>query len=356
MAQISEFIPAELEYDIHPEQKTDTDTRVEALAAALRADPAAFVTIHRILGGGNSPEEFCTRIPADKFDYGQLLDYLARTYGGGEYRVRMYAKGRIVSNQLIPIAMALKTDNKSGGDAAGILATVLDRMEANNQRMMQMMQSAISSKVEPTQTRADILNEMLMYKQMFSDNKPSAGLGQLHESISLLKELGIKVGGKDDDDDSESFTSMLGKVAPLIVQAAQQPIPQRRPNPQPPQTRTPEMLLNMKIKMGLKPFLNAAAKNSEPAIYAEMLLDQLDIAVIESHILPSNSVDKLGAIEPAVLQFRSWFELMKEHVKAQLGMHSTVSHLYDETHSDITQEYSTESASENGTDLHTTSN
>lgn len=351
------FLPAvddiedvDLDFGQTQTETTNADNKADALVSALREDSTAYVNVLRQLSGGNSPMQFVERIPADKFDHGQLLTYLGSTYGGGEYRLMVYARGKLRANKLESIASKLmpeKHHNSPTGEAASILATVLDRIEASNRQMLEVL-----TRQTQAPDRTAMIQEMLMFKQLFSDNKPSGGLGQIQESITLLKELGIQVGGKSDDDDGESFTALLGKVAPLIVQAAQQPAQQPRPQqPQQP-ARTPEMLLTFKIKAGLQPFLKAAAKNADHGVYAEMLLDQLPHEIIASHILPDDSLEKLIKIEPQVANFRPWFELLKEHVKAQLEIPSKVDHLYDDLNSDITPDNNNDGGFIDGDNLH----
>lgn len=318
---------------------TDAQQKTEALTNALKEDSEAYVAIYQTKAN-NMPESYCTRFPADKFDFGQIQELIANDYGAGDYRIRMYSKGRLRGNKLITIAPRINVDKNlpsfAGNDTAQILHTVLERMENNNQRMLQVLQQQ-----NQPQDRMAMLQEMLLFKQLFSSDKPSGGLGQITEALELLKGLGVSVGNKSEDEE-EGFGSMLKQLVPVAVQAMtapqpqyrqQNPAPQMRPQPEP-QTITEEenpiMFQAMQIKLGLKPLLKAAAKDADPAPYAAMLFDQLDEEIIQNAIANPDAIDSLINIEPEVGNYRVWFGLLAEHVKAMLGMESAVSELYDD--------------------------
>lgn len=306
---------------------TEASDKAEALAEALRESEDSFITIHRTLGTGNAPEEFVTRLPADKFDIGQIQSYLVDNYGGGDYRVRLYVRKKLRGNKLISIANPIdKHATTPTGDAANILSVVLQRMEAQNKQMM-----SIISTMNPANaggSRMEFLQEMMIMKQLFDNGSKSSGVNDLLNAVDALKTLGLNVGGQQPEKEEDGFMQLLEKMTPVIEAAVSQPRPDDK-------AKNMNIMQSAILKSRIEPFIRAAAKNSDPAIYADMLCDQLDEATIKQHLTAVGAMDKLMQLDKRLPPLRPWFDQLAEHVKAILGMPSAVSDLYNENENDI---------------------
>jgi hypothetical protein len=301
---------------------TEATEKAEALADALKDADDAYITIHKS-SGGNLPEEFVSRVPADKFDVGQIQEYLLTHYGGGDYRVRLYLNKKIKQNKLFSIATPIdKTGTTPAGEAAGILSVVLNRLESQQKQMMMLMQQ---SQTPPT-SRTEFFQELILMKQIFgNDGGNKSTINELLGTIEALKTLGIQVGNQSEKEESDGFGTLLEKMAPLVEAAVSHP---RQPTEEQ-KVNQMNMMQSAILKAKIEPFIKAAIKNSDPAIYADMLCDQMDEAQIKGYLLAPDSMDKLMTIDKRLPALRPWFELLVEHVKACLGMESTVSGLYD---------------------------
>lgn len=303
---------------------TEATDKAEALADALKDADDGYLTVHKS-SGGNLPEEFVTRIPADKFDIGQIQDYLATHYGGGDYRVRLYIGKKIRANKLISIATPIDKSANSAtpaGEAAGILSVVLNRLESQQKQMMMLMQQ---SQTQAT-SRTEFFQELILMKQIFgNDGGNKSTINELLGTIEALKTLGIQVGNQPEKEESDGFGTLLEKMAPLVEAAVSHP---RQPTDEQ-KVNQMNMMQSAILKAKIEPFIKAAIKNSDPAIYADMLCDQMDEAQIKGYLLAPDSMDKLMTVDKRLPALRPWFELLVEHVKACLGMDSSVSGLYD---------------------------
>lgn len=336
MAKTAQFISHETDiediYTVAPQQpieKTNAETLADAWVEALTSDPQAFISVNRQPNGGNGTMEFVARFPADKYDYGQLLSHLQQKYGGGDYRILLYAKGKLRANKLETIAteknIAETPHNMDG--VAGILRSVMDTMEKQNRQIMELM----SQRQNPQQMETDFLNKMLMYKQLFDrgDSGAGNGLSMVRDTLGFIKDMGVTIGGVAPERET-GFLDVLDKATPLLAAAmtrGNNPEPQYKQNPAP---RNPQMIQQMMIKAGVKQLLTAARKGSDPAIYAEMLLDQVPEETVKQFITAPDSFAKLCQIAPECAQFQTWFAELAEHVKALLGMESTVSDQYND--------------------------
>lgn len=323
---------------------TDAQSKAEAFASALKDDPESFVTIHRVMGAGNMPEQYCTRFPSDKFDVGQMQQMLSETFGAGDYRVRIYIKGKLRGNKLLSIAgkISHKDLPNPTGEAASILETVLARMEAQNRQIMQLM----AQQNQPQQSRKEMLEEMLMYKQLFGGDQKSGGLGELTSAIEALKTLGVKIGGEViEHEKEEGFGDLIEKMTPLIGAAINAPQQTSKIDPELARKKQMNMVQKIAIKTQIAPFIKAASKNSDPSIYAEMLIDQIGETTATQYANNPAIINELATHIPDIAPHREWFNLLIEHAKAQLGIPSSVSHLYESSDSDINSE------SESGPDI-----
>lgn len=319
---------------------TDAQAKIEAMASALRDDSEAFLNIGKLSGtGANQPEQFCARVPADKYDIGQLNQFISETFGAGDYRVRLYAKGKVRANKLVTIAARVNNGDKNTphGEAAGILETVLARMEAQNRQMMEILSRQQSA---PQTSRMDMLQEMMLFKQLFSSNeKPTGGVSQFLETVEGLKALGIQVGGAPiESEKEEGFGDLLEKMTPLIGAALQQNnTAQTAPKIDPSivRQRQVNMIQKVALKAKLEPFIKASIKKSAPETYAELLIDQIGEKTATQYAGDTTTLTQLAELDPRIAQNISWFSDVMEHVKAQLGMPSRFSDLYESDDSAI---------------------
>lgn len=285
--------------------------------------------------GGRAPMAYLCTFPVDKFSMSQLLEHLRSKYKGGEFRIHVRVAGVLRANKLITIEEEKDTPEKSGGDTAEILKAVMDRQEK--------MMNVLLHRETGGNSRREFFEEMALMKQFFS--APAAPqvnfIEQLTGTLGLLKELGLNVGGGESE---TGFGTLLEKMAPVIQtaisqkNAPQQTEPEYKPNPTEPLKPTQNQGNIMFLKMGISTLLKAAQKKADPANYAELILDQLPAKTVVEYITSADAFAKLVEIQPLVLEYRTWFEELGEHVKAHLGLESTVSHLYDDEESAITGE------------------
>ena len=60
--------------------------------------------------------------------------------------------------------------------------------------------------------------------------------------------------------------------------------------------------------------LDKAARDSDPALYAELIIDNVDIDVVRSQLTRTDIVDQLVMMNPGVGAYRVWFEALRTEV------------------------------------------
>lgn len=340
------------EEDQFQKHQTDQEEKSESLFDSLKSDPDSFITVHRQPLGGNNAMEFVGRFDADKFDLGGVLAHIQKTYGGGEYRVKGYSRGKITANKLIGIAHPISIKSDSG--ESSLMRDVLDRME----KMQQQIVSVMQEKNTGTNSRSEFLQEMMMMKQFFDTGaKSNGGFGEIMTVVSGLKELGVQIGGISEASDT-GFAGLAEKFIPLATAILSQPktsqsektlLPsraspagrlqaQKPAHPKQPvtiqQPKTEEQKMSLALKMGIATLLNGAKTGADAGDYAELVLANVDEKTLEYMFIDPHAVNKLSAINPEVGKHTQWFIDLGEHIKAHLGLESAFSHLYDEAEND----------------------
>jgi len=331
------------------EVKTEAEHKADALADALSEDPEAFIVVSLQKNGGNSPMEAVGRYPADKYDMGQLQEHLRKTYGGGDYRIKLYVKGRIKANKLISIAKPLNAEPGKGGSDLGemtnMMSLMLQQMQQNNREMLAAIQGAQTG----GQSRTEMINEMMLMRDLFGQNQPqpAQSLVQQMREMTEMKEVFGEMFGGDKSEDS-GFGDLLEKASPLFeavatgMAAPSQTPPTTPPQPSPEQVAEHRARAAAKTKMesnkkmniflnsAIKQMLQAAQLNADPGAVAEQVLDKLPEAAARKYVTAPGAIDKLAKVNQGVTQFREWFIMVGEHIKAQLGEPSLVSAEYED--------------------------
>lgn len=322
MSTKGQFLPADVidvEFDEPEEEKTDADKKVDALADALKDDPNSFINVSRQLLGGNSPMEFVARYPADKYDFGELLALMQEKYGPGDYRFMLYAKGKLRANKLFTVAAPKKDYGERQHFEQHNPSTDNMRVLAD---MMRQQTQMIAELVQGGNSRKEFFEELALMKTLFNSEPKGDALKDLESSLTVLERLGIQVGGEKEP----GFGDLLEKMTPVIETALKNPTPQANPQPR----QSAAMFNNMIIKQGLKHLLTAATRGANPAVYAEVIIDRFPPQKIAEFFSADNAIDKVYELEPKLKPHDEWVKLVIEHVKAIMGMESSVSEEYDD--------------------------
>jgi hypothetical protein len=346
-----------------PPELTDQEEKSESLFDQLKSDPSSYINIMRQPLGGRNTMEFVARFDADKFDFGGIMNYIQNQYGGGEYRLMAYCKGKLRANQLLSIAHVVT--KKENDDSFNHM--MLQQIEKLNHQIIAIAQERNTG----GNSRKEMLEEMLMYKQLFGGNERSGGFSEIMSVVSGLKELGISVGQPSEEKDG--FGDLIGKFAPmataLITASAQQPVNNHRPirkvnpitpgekpektvNPEPKKTAplTEEQKMNLALKAGINKLISLAEHRSDTGDAAELVLHNIPEDQAVKLFTDSDLVVKLTSIDRRVSSHKDWFLELAEHIKAQLGMESSVSDQYSDDE-DLNETIESDSVASNDIDI-----
>lgn len=354
-----EIDDASYEQDRQP--VTDADNAAfEFLDKAMAEGSEAKIIIKRVLS--DSTTVFCEQLPVDRYDYYGLHDYIARTYGGGEYRLYLTKKGTrgLLQNTLVKI-MEKKTDTdpKTGivmqAPRNDISLAILEELRRSNERQNQA--------ADPMEAFAKMMPMMEFMRSMMAVQQPKNQLKEMAETLAVLREMREFSGGEEKE---PSMLGMLGQALPALITAATgpkavQPNPilkprpqfdtaqiQRAPKPNPspvivPKEETPEMLKQLTPQQinEIKSYLNqaclAASFGVDPEKIAVKILESVhDEKMISIIAQTPDLVEQAAKIVPDVTKHRDWFIDLQEWVKGHLGLESKFSGEFEDDQSDDT--------------------
>lgn len=314
-----------------PDEITDQEAKSESLFDQLRSEPNSYINIMRQPMGGRNTMEFVARYEADLFDYGGMMAHIQKMYGGGEYRIMAYAQGRLKGNKLVTIAHTLKADVVNDNSP---MTAVLNQLAEMQRQMLEIARE----KQTGGGSRREMLEEMMLYKQIFAGEKSGNGIKDVLDTLGGLKDLGIDIGLGGEKE--SNWGDLAEKFLPIATMAMTPQQPRMmRPNPIPPNVRPQQPQqpagnnMNMFVKMGVAQLVNAASKNADPANYAGMVVDNISEDVLKQ-FFNSPDLNFLKAINPNVGKFEPWFVELGEHVKAMIGLPSMYTDLYAGDESD----------------------
>lgn len=348
-----------------------TETREEPVLPDDEIDPTAegadedtdLLTELQELGGGDgaryevrrtAPADYVGHIGTysrDEFS----LDRLMEEWGGGKFTIRVRGMGgQIIGSK--PIQLAGKPKHKSDAAPAvvqqqapgmgGELAAVLSAIQASNQAAAQAGKDQISLLTtlvtglinkEPPKLPPppDPLAMIAALKDVLKPEKGDTGA----EAVKLLLQgvtLGKELGGGGDGEMDMGTMLMKGidgikEIATIQTAGApaRRPVPARAParlaGPEPgtvparepiapvvKQGDPPMMQLLAWLKQQTVMLCHQAARGKNPALYAELMLDNLPPFVTEElireHLGRDDAVSRLAMVNGDVAKHKEWFE------------------------------------------------
>ena len=324
----------------------DDVTALNKVLAELGADEegGGFVVVHREVtdNSGKRNDEYLDRYPANDFS----MEALKARWGAGKYKILVYhtSNGQtgLATRKVITIAKspANETGMTATAPAAVDLAPILQTMQQGFTAMVEAMRQQQPQQ----QSRADMLQEMVMYKELFAHPQPAQ---QPTNTLDILK-LGIEMAqsGMGGQSDNAWVNKVIDQLAPILmppiaaaISGATTPhaqhqhapqVPQAAPQlaPPPPAAAKPAVHLNPQqlqeddpVKIIVVQYLNmltkAAAKNAPVDEYADSILATVppsNLAELEAMLRPATWREDLKKYTEAIEVYPAWFTQLRDTV------------------------------------------
>ncbi len=251
------------------------------------------------------------------------LDTLRDNYGGGEFTVYV-KRGRDLIKRHSPVVEPPPKPAPS-------------TLPPNPPDIAQALQQAVRDvlqQIRPQETEETILARLKSYKEILGGASSAAAapadmLAMFRQGIEFAKEFAGNAGEKGAFDVLERAIATFGAPLATIIQSQLEksamtknpPLPGSVKTATPQQPALPSAGVQLLLKAKIKELLPAAARDSDPALYADLLVDQFPIEQLKQAMgLGVAAIcDMCIAIDPRVSNYRPWFDEMLQHIADALA-------------------------------------
>lgn len=313
----------------------DEISAADALIDEVRGETDATVNIHRI-GAGRGKEPFLFACAPEDIVARDLMERCQTEYGGGDFKMVIRDNQKIVRSARFSVEVPKKPPEPEKQDGLG-MAELLVIMQQSNDRMLSMFQTTMQSFAEafkgsrenqpsfdPVAANNALIQNLAALKTMTDPAKQKDPVEMLIQGMTLMKDFT----GKDGETNSNDILLKgLEMFAPTIADATRAGLERQAGGvpgaPTPPgdsQAATDaekERALGMQKviqRQQLGWLVKQANAAKEPALYAELLLDQVGEPAVLEFIAKPDAMEQLIALEPAVANFKPWFEALKSAI------------------------------------------
>jgi len=333
LQHISQQDSAEQNSDDFFHEKTEYDMVNEVLAELGGASDAK-VNVY-LLESGKSPA-FVGSYAPDTFS----IDAIQSNYGAGEYQISIRSGGRIRGGRKIRIAKPI-INVEQNGNINGL--EFISKQIADSQAQTQeLIKALISKESQPVKTTAELLNEMLLMKQVMGGAEKS-GL-DMKDFLTMLEVAKGLVPAQGEASTMDVLLEGVKGLAPMLAMGAQQqqmqqmpnmprqvlpsvtaatnPIPAPAPAPAPANEtvieHSTENQDTIDMQMQERFFFNLLVSNAhndnDPAPYAQMLLDVVGNDTAEQLLNQENWFKVLTEKDSRVQLYEAWFTELRAEI------------------------------------------
>lgn len=262
------------------------------------------------------------------------LESIQSEYGSGDYEIHVRKDGRLATRKVVKIA-APKTPANPVAHAQNNYndTKILETMQNGFKELGGMFASALASLAanQPKpKTTMEMLQEMQLMREIMGGNLPAQPATNPMEIITLAKELAETITPRvGEPGTGEVIMSALKTVAPMLqnAMAAQNAAPQLPAIPSNPIQQNPIAQsvqipqgddMNFARKMFLNMLISNAKADNEPSTYAAMIIDMTGEEKAREFAAAPDWFDQLCKEEPRAVDYRAWFQELKDSVEEML--------------------------------------
>lgn len=330
---------------------------LQSMMAELAGTSSSKVTVYRVVKG--QPLGYVFACSPDAFS----LDTLRDKYNGGEFRLFISKDGQLWKNRTVYVEpkQVSQAGEPAPTETATVAAMLREGFDKQAQLFAQVLRTVAAPPPPPPSPFAGInlVEAATAISTLLATLRPTTppvitppqgitpdrAIDMMMKGFELAREMKGDGGGEE--------PSMLGILrdlikSPMLAQAVAataaqaqapaapriaQPRPPGQPQPQPtapqpaqsfasetpaPQPQPDAMKALMNQYLGM--LVHHAAAGSDPLLYADLVLDNLDEGTLRELLnRPPSAVDALIADYPPIAQHREWFETLVKAIADALA-------------------------------------
>lgn len=275
------------------------------------------------------------------FDCDPTLSVLARLrdeYQGGEFELRVIRGNRIFKRKRVAIEapkvaqIYKKPESELSGEN---LLNVLEKQQENFLKSVSEIFNAVKPAVQesPIKQMAEmmaLLDKMKTYNNA-GQPPPAQQLSLMDQLKDVLEVQKLLSSGKPESGETSNgdiILSLLENIGkPFTEHLAKNAPAQQLPGPAIDKINQDKKAkgesVNM-IKIGINVLLAAAKKDSDPAIYVDLILDRFDENQIKQYLTNPAAMENIIKMQPDIANYQNWFTELLSLVKAQVETPATL--------------------------------
>ena len=308
------------------------DEAIERVVKELGSDKDVAINLYCILPNQKG-EEFLESYAVPEFE-GEIsfLRRLRDEFGPGEYRIQLRDGRHFRVNRRVKIGATARGERSAatGGDMSGIAQLIA----AGQQRLEQLLAPLIQNSLTRVQeTEETWLRRLALYREAFP--APAQESGKSGDIMSMVSQLfatfqkGLEMGrdlepsrGAQTEDVILEAIKTLGpelvKQTRRVAAVEDQRALGKVVAPAPPIAHAlrPEQQKQLnQLRQLCALLVGAAMQQSDVNLYAEMVFDQAGYDSLNELFSQGDPVELLAAADPRVLQFRPWFDQLRDTLR-----------------------------------------
>lgn len=306
----------------------DIDAQLAAITSEFggqKGDINFKLTIYRIVEGKGERAYLFAALPAEL----PILDRLRDEYGGGNFEVWIYKNGKIFKRQKVSVEAPKKPAYIPPPQQSNDIGKLAEVMIMGFQKLGEMIthnQNTVREPVNFMEMQTNMMNQMLMMKQLFDSPKPENNMDMFLKGVEIAKQFSD---GDRESNSNDVFKGLIETFGPPLVSAVTQNVENQKAQAgaeirkpiNPKQLAGKPKMLNpreMMLKAQLKNLCDKAIQGKDAGLYAEVVVDSVPENIIRQFLGNPNYLQELARIHPPVTMHAPWFNELKENIFAIL--------------------------------------
>jgi len=269
-----------------------------------------------------------------------ILDKIRDDYGAGKYEIRVYEKTDKTRLKKRTKLVIEKTQKKpvvgipqnNSGELKDVISAMMEmqqkQMEQFQQIMVMQRQQSVPVATPSVVNPMEMMTSMVTAMSQLNGLMPKQEMDQFIKGIELAKEFGSDNNGAEKGladvliTAAKEFAPPLLEMSKMAAQNTPRPV-QTRPVKTPVSNSTPPVTEQendpmLMLKMQLNMLVNKAAADSDPALYADLILDAMPEEQIREFLGQPNLQEFLTNMNPQVSIYWPWFDALQREVMGAL--------------------------------------
>lgn len=270
-----------------------------------------------------------------------VIDRIKNEFGAGAYEIWIYKNGKILKRPKLNIAQQLENKSVPPNDTNinSLVSVILQSQKEQNEKFENLLISVSNNNsnqpaFDPMTMMGSMVGMMVQMKEFISPQNGNDKFTDMIELVKVVKEIGgdNEGGGRNFTDGmvdlarafgpgllevtsklSDRATENKQTVDEAPVNIKEQPINQEN-NPSAEEAQRMQMF---KMQVGM--LVNKASTGSDPALYADLVLDSIPEEKIKEFISQPDVIGYLMTINPDVGNYKEWFSNLIEEINAALN-------------------------------------